>query len=94
MAEPFVLTAIPQLLPEGPFKGHLEHVQFIASDGCTTHKWWSTNTGTYGDDFARIMPRAEANSLLSRLRQGETVTLPGFWAIDEVKHKFGGVGND
>jgi hypothetical protein len=37
MAEPFTLTAIPNLLPEGEFKGHLETITFVASDGYTTH---------------------------------------------------------
>lgn len=94
MAEPFTLTAIPDLLPEGEFKGHLETVTFIANDGNTTHKWWSTNIGTYADDFARIVPRPEARRILDQLRRGETVTFPGLWALDEIKHKFGGVGNE
>ncbi|RZU39312.1 hypothetical protein [Edaphobacter modestus] len=94
MAEPFTLTAIPNLLPEGEFKGHLETITFVASDGYTTHKWWSTNIGTYAEDFAKVIPSEEANVILARLRAGETVTFPGFWAIDEIKHKFGGPGNE
>ena len=45
MAEPFTLTAVPMLLPEGEHKGHLEYVQFIATDGYTTEKWTSKDDG-------------------------------------------------
>ena len=53
MAEPFTLTAIPKLLPEGEFRGNFETVMFITTDGYTTHKWWSTNVGTYTEEFAK-----------------------------------------
>jgi hypothetical protein len=94
MAEPFVLTAVPQILLEGPTKGHLKYVQFSASDGLTSHHWWSTNTGTYVEDFAKIMPKAEAYAIVASLRRGETVILPGYWALDEIKHKFGSALNE
>lgn len=65
---------------------------FIATDGFATHKWGSVNTGTYAEDFAKIMPAAEAHTILARLRAGETVTFPGLWSLDEIKHWFGGSG--
>jgi hypothetical protein len=94
MAEPFVLTAVPKLLPEGPFQGHLEYVEFKADNGKASHLWWSTNTGTYVEDFARIMPKAEAYAIVAALRRGETVIVPGYWALSEIRHKFGGSGNE
>jgi hypothetical protein len=94
MAEPFTLTAYPGLLAEGEFRGHLEFVTFVARRGDSSEKWTSVNVGSYVDDFARIMPREEAADLVARLRRGETVEIPGYWHLDEVKHKFGGAGNE
>ena len=93
MAEPYVLTAVPQFLLKGRFQGHLEYVQFSATNGHTSHIWWSTDIGTYVDGFAKIMPRAEAHAIVASLRRGETVIVPGYWSIDEIKHKFGGLGH-
>jgi hypothetical protein len=73
MAEPFVLTVVPMLFPEGPCQGHLEYVEFKADNGQASHLWWSTNTGTYVEDFTKIMPKAEAYAIVAALRRGETV---------------------
>ena len=94
MREPFVLTAFPTLLSEGEFKGHLEFVTFIATDGFITEKWTSVNVGTYAEDFSKIVSPLEAHYILQLLSKGETVVFPGFWALEEIKHKFGGAGND
>jgi hypothetical protein len=90
----FTLTAIPHLLPEGEHKGHLEYVQFVAMEGSVKHKWSSVNVGTYAEDFAKIVPTDLARLILSRLRNGETVTFPGLWDLEQIKHQFGGNGND
>jgi hypothetical protein len=52
------------------------------------------NVGTFVDDFGRIIPADEAADVVSRLRAGESVRFPGFWGLEEIKHKFGGSGND
>lgn len=49
----YKLVAIPFLLTEGEFKGHLETVTFVASSGSESHKWWSVNVGSYENDFRR-----------------------------------------
>jgi len=36
----YKLVAVPFLLAEGEFKGHLETVTFIAASEAETHKWW------------------------------------------------------
>jgi hypothetical protein len=64
MPEPFVLTAFPTLLSEGEFKGHLELVTFIATDGLTTEKWTSVNVGTYTEDSSKIVSPFEAHYIL------------------------------
>jgi hypothetical protein len=46
------------------------------------------------DDFGKTISADEAANIVARLREGETVRLPGFWALDEIKHKFGGSAND
>ena len=48
----FTLTAVPLLLAEGEYKGHLEYVSFIASEGGYSKKWSATNGGTFAEDFA------------------------------------------
>jgi hypothetical protein len=91
--EPFTLTAIPGIIGEGEDKGHLEFVTFVAQNSIMFAKWTAVNVGTFVDDFGRIIPPDEAADVVSRLRDGET-DFPGFWALDEIKHKFGGSGND
>jgi hypothetical protein len=65
VAEPFVLTVVPKLLPDGSFQGHLESVEFKADNGETSYLWWSPNIGIYVDEFAKIMPRAEAYAIVA-----------------------------
>ena len=83
MAQTFTLTAVPWLLPEGEFKGYLEYVTFIATDGGYTKKWSSTNIGTYAEDFAKILPPSDAQDVLERLRRGEMVLFPGLFELDK-----------
>jgi hypothetical protein len=82
----FTLTAIPLLLREGVRKEHLEYITFIVNDGVDTHQWSLTNIGTFDEDFANIVPAANARDLLNRLRQGETVQFPGSFDLGEVFH--------
>ena len=93
MPRTFILTAIPGLLVEGEDTGHLEYVTFVAADGDETHKWFSTNTGTYAIDFAQIVDGATAFSIVQRLRRGETVVFPGAFELHQIKYQFGGAGN-
>jgi hypothetical protein len=94
MAEPFVLSAIPGIIGEGEDKGTLEFVTFMAYNGIMTAKWTVVNVGTFIEDFSRIVPKDEAIDTVARLRAGLKVIFPGFWHLDEIKHKFGGSRND
>ena len=94
MSEPFTLTAIPSVLREGKDKGHLEFVTFVAKNGAIEEQWTGVNVGTFADDFAQIVDAGSAVAILRRLRSGEKVVFPGFWHLDEIKHRFGGSGND
>ena len=84
MGATFTLAAIPWLLPQGELKGYLEYVTFIATDGAYTKKWSSTNTGTFAEDFAKIVPPANAQDILEQLRRGETVLFAGLFELDQV----------
>jgi hypothetical protein len=88
------LTAVPGLIAEGEDKGHLEFVTFVVQNTIMFAKWTAVNVGTFVDDFGKIIPADEAADLVRRLRDGDTVRFPGFWALDEIKQKFGGSGND
>ena len=55
MQPTYKLIAVPFLLHEGDYKGHLETVTFIAASENDTHKWWSVNVGTFEKDFTRIV---------------------------------------
>jgi hypothetical protein len=69
MAEPFKLTAIPDLLPEGEFKGHLETVTFIAANGEQRHKWWAVNVGTFESDFRKIVSPEMAQHVVEKRKR-------------------------
>ena len=90
----FVLTAVPMLLRESAHKGQLEYISFIATDRVDTHKWSSTNTGTYAQDFALVVDAGNACDILTRLRGGETVLFPGHYRIEEINDKFGDSTNE
>jgi hypothetical protein len=94
MAEPFTLTAIPGLLAEGEDHGHLEFITFVAENRIITAKWTAVNVGTFIEDFSRIVPKEDATDIVSKLRAGTKVLFPGLWHLEEIKHKFGGCGND
>jgi len=67
---------------------------FIATSGNYSKKWSATNIGTFAEDFAKIVPRCNAENILERLRRGEPVLFPGLYELDQVLHQFGGAGND
>jgi hypothetical protein len=94
MTEPFTLTAIPGRVAEGEDKGHLEFVTFVAENRIVSAKWTAVNVGTFIEDFSRIVPKEDATAIVSQLCAGANVLFPGFWHLEEIRHKFGGGGND
>lgn len=94
MEQTFKLIAVPFLLREGDFKGHLETVTFIAASEHATHKWWSVNVGTYETDFQKIVSPQLAKHVVEKLRAGETVEFPNRYELAQVKGGFGGSWRD
>ena len=91
----YKLVAVPFLLAEGEFKGHLETVTFIAaSESGETHRWWSVNDGKLESDFQTIVSPELAKDTVERLRAGKTVEFPNRYELQQVKDKFGGSGRD
>jgi hypothetical protein len=90
----YKLVAIPSLLIEGEFKGHLETVTFVATSESESHKWWSVNAGTYETDFAKIVSPELSRDIVSRLRGGETVEFPNRYELQEIEGRFGGSFRD
>jgi hypothetical protein len=90
----FALSAIPTLRSDGRHKGPLESVTFIATDGFTHHQWSSTNIEALADNFAGIVPRANADDLFRRLRRGDPVLFPGLFELEVIRHNLGGPSND
>jgi len=90
----YKLVAVPSLLTEGEFKGHLETVTFVAASEGGTHKWWSVNVGTYEQDFTKVVSPELAEDIAKRLRRGETVEFPNRYELEQVKGGFGGRWRD
>lgn len=90
----YKLTAIPSLLLEGDFKGHLETVTFVATSEIDTRKWWSVNSGSYERDFAKIVSQELSSDIVSRLREGETVEFPNRYELEQIEVGFGGSFRD
>ena len=86
----YKLVAIPSLLTEGDFKGHLETVTFVATSESESHKWWSVNAGTYENDFAKIVSPELSRDIVSRLREAETVEFPNRYELQQIESGFGG----
>jgi len=89
----FTVTVAPKFLVEGEHKGHLESLHFVATDGISLHRWWRVNTGTLDEDFRAIFGDG-GPGILARLRSGETLKLPRTFALDEIRDRIGGAGND
>jgi hypothetical protein len=94
MAEMYKLVAVPFLLLEGDFKGHLETVTFVAETEEKSHKWWAVNVGTFEKDFAQVVSPELATHIVSKLRAGETVEFPNRYELEQVQGKFGGSWRD
>lgn len=95
MSRTYTLVAIPGLLMDPEHKGQLGFVTFRAI--CTKtdtakEQWFVTNTELLEERFAKLVPIDIARELVARLRQGHQVTVPGFYAFDEVRHNFHGRG--
>ena len=86
----YKLVAVPFLLPEGEFKGHLETVTFVAASEAESHKWWAVNVGTFERDFSQVVSRELARHLVNQLRAGVTVEFPNRYELSEVHGRFGG----
>jgi hypothetical protein len=65
----YKLVAVPHLLAEGEFKGHLETVTFVAATESESHKWWSVNVGTFERDFSQVVSPELATHFVNRLRR-------------------------
>lgn len=94
MRKIFKLKAVPFLLNEGEFKGHLETVSFLAESETESVKWWAVNVGTFESDFSRIVSPELAHHMVGQLRQGETVEFPNLYELSDVHGKFGGNWRD
>jgi len=70
----YKLVAVPFLLWEGEFEGHLETVTFIAVNEERNHKWWEVNVGTFESDFRKVVSPELARHVVEKLRAGETVS--------------------
>jgi hypothetical protein len=79
----YKLVAVPFLLQEGEFKGHLETVTFVAANEEASHKWWAVNVGTFESDFSKIVSPELAWQIVGRLRAGETVEFPNRYELGE-----------
>ena len=90
----YKLVAVPFLLSEGDFKGHLETVTFVAASEGGTHKWWSVNVGTYERDFTKIVSPELAKDIANRLQRGEIVEFPNCYELEQVKGGFDGRWDD
>jgi hypothetical protein len=90
MTSSYKLIAVPSLLREGEFKGHLESITFIATAEHGMHKWLSVDVGTYESDFSRIVSPEMARHAVEKLRAGETVEFPNRYELREVHDRFGG----
>lgn len=93
MQTTYKLTAEPFLLIEGPFKGHLETVTFIATADSHSCTWLWVNDGTYISDFERLVSPELARDIVDRLRKGQTVEFPNRYDFSQVKDGFGGSRN-
>jgi len=94
MGSEYKLIAVPNILREGDFKGHLETVTFVAASEHSTHKWWTVNVGTYETDFQKIVSPEFAKHVVERLRAGETVEFPNRYELAQIKGGFGGRWGD
>ena len=94
MPSMYKLVAVPSLLTEGEFQGHLETVTFVATSDGDTRKWWSVNAGTYESDFAKIVSPELSTNIMNRLREGETVEFPNLYELEEIEARFGGSFRD
>jgi hypothetical protein len=81
-------------MTDGANKGHLEYVLFVATNGMETHKWSSTNTGTYVEDLSRIVPVGNAEDIYTHLLRGEPVLFPVLFDLDQVRRKLRGIDGE
>jgi hypothetical protein len=80
----YKLTAIPVILSEGAFKGHLEYVMFRATAGGVTKKMFMQNRADLVKKFNRLVDLAEAEAIVATLRRGEDLVLPGTFTFDQL----------
>lgn len=79
------ITVTPHFLSEGEHKGHMEHVEFIATSPDNTMGCHETNYGQLAESFRRLVPAAIADNLISILRTGDPVTFPGHYTTEQVR---------
>jgi hypothetical protein len=94
MQKIYKLKAEPCLIIEGPLKGHLQTVTFIACSDSHSFRWWSVNTATLVKDFQKIVSPELAIHIVEQLRAGETVEFPNRYEFEQVKGGFGARWND
>ncbi len=85
----FTLTAQPVFKTEGPTQGYLDGVIFTAQAPKALHKWLTPNNGNFIADFSALIPMEKAIAILHDLHEGNTVTVPGRFRIDQLRDRFG-----
>jgi hypothetical protein len=77
MARIYKLSLSPVLLTEGPDAGHLDYVKLTATSPDNIVKVFSIHSADLRGVFLKLVPAAEAATIIGQLRKGGTINLPG-----------------
>lgn len=91
MAETYKLAARPFIFPEGPFKGKLKGVIFIATSPTHTNQWFMINCGQFGDCFSKLIPLIPhklVKEIMAALIRGDDVEFPGLYLKEQFDRRF------
>ncbi len=90
----FTLGASPELIPDGPLRGHLDYIIFTAKTTKGMHVWHARKTGNLIADFSALVPHQQAVEIVRDLYLGHKITLPGRYPLDLLKDRFDFTGMD
>ena len=84
----YTLFAIPSLFVAGPYRGELEGITFIAHSTEKTVRWFAVNCGQFDNAFSELLAFDAARRLMSTLRTGVSVHLPGMYRFEQFDTGF------
>ena len=84
----YELLATPYLIQEGPYKGQLKGILFVARSPANRMQWFAVNRGQFESCFSELLPDGLAAEIVENLMGGDKIAFPGRYRLEQFDGGF------